>query len=124
MNCQFCNEPIFTEMTGQPVCKKHYEAALLASRVTRQEKPLTLSNVQVLFARQLSRFDLTLEELPQYLGDVMGPIEPGEPLDPAVIFSEQGGFFWSDSRKRVGFRSSRGCRVFKALFPEWETFVI
>lgn len=124
MKCRYCDEPVYTDMTGSPVCLKHYEALLLASRVSRQGKALTLANVRVLYARQLTRFELQPEELERYLKDVAGPIEEGELPDPAVIFSEQGGFFWSDSKKKVGFRSSRGCRVFKTLFPEWETFVV
>lgn len=124
MKCQFCDEPFYTDMTGADVCLKHYEALLLASRVTRQGKPLTLSNVQLSFARQLTPSALQMDELKMYLEEAMGPIDEGEPLDPVVIFSDLGGFFWSDSKKRVGFRSSRGCRIFGALFPEWDAFVI
>jgi len=124
MKCQFCDEPVYTHMTGVSVCQKHYEAMLLASRVTRQGKALTLSNVQLLLARQLTRFAIQMDELETYLKEAVGPVESGEPLDPVVIFSDLGGFFWSDSKKRAGFRSHRGSRVFGALFPDWEAFVI
>lgn len=124
MKCQYCDEPFYTDMTGTPVCQKHYEAILLASRVTRQGKALTLSNVQLLFARQMTRFALQMDELKKYLEEAVGPVEVGEPLDPAAIFSDLGGFFWSDSKKRAGFRSNRGSRVFGVLFPDWEAFVI
>lgn len=124
MKCQFCDEPFYTDMTGAKVCLKHYEALLLASRVTRQGKALTISNVRVSYARQLTRLTLQPEEVEGHLRDVLETIEEGEPLDPSAIFSDLGGFFWSDSKKRAGFRSNRGCRVFGTLFPDWEAFVI
>lgn len=124
MKCQYCDEPFYTDMTGTPVCLKHYEAILLASRVTRQGKALTLSNVQLVLARQLTRLTIQMDELKQYIEEAVGPIEAGDPLDPAAIFNDLGGFFWSDSKRRAGFRSDRGCRVFGTLFPDWEAFVI
>lgn len=125
MTCQFCDEPILADEIEPPMCQKHYEAALLISRVTRQGKELTVSNVQQMYARSLSPMALEPEELADYLTDVVGiPVEAGEMPEPVDVFTAQGGFFWSTSRKRAGFRSNRGSRVFKAMFPDWETFVI
>lgn len=125
MNCQYCDEPIFAKEIEPPMCQKHYEAALLVSRVTRQGKEMTLANALVIYARSLSPMAIEPEELPVYLADVVGqPVLPGEMPEPIDVFNAQGGFFWSTSPNKAGFRSSRGRRVFKAMFPDWETFVV
>ena len=68
---------------------------------------------------------LAPEELPGYLMDVAGEsLVAGEKPEPVDLFNELGGYFWSSAKRRAGFRSSRGSRVFKAMFPDWETFVI
>lgn len=125
MNCQYCDEPIIAEEIQPPMCQKHYEAALLVSRITRQGKDVTLANAQELYARSLSPMAVEPEELAAYLCDVTGTAVPiGTMPEPVNIFASQGGCFWSSSQKKAGFRSNRGSRVFKAMFPEWETFVV
>jgi hypothetical protein len=125
MTCQFCDESVYAESIDPPACQKHYEAMLLVSRAVRQELPMTLSTLQRMFSRNLSRLAIEPDKLRYYVEDVIeGSLEAGEPLDPVEIFTNQGGFFWSDYEKRAGFRSAHGSRVFKAIFPDWETFVV
>lgn len=40
------------------------------------------------------------------------------------LFSQLGGFYCNHSRYLMGFRTAEGARAFKALYPEWETFLL
>jgi len=69
--CTYCDAPAYTPGFLQPpMCQRHYEVALLASRLERQGQPITAAGIHRLLIRSRVTLTITPEEIPALLRDI------------------------------------------------------
>lgn len=69
--CQYCNQPDWTGgTTTPPLCRRHYEAVLLKSRLERQGIPVTVENAETMMARTHVPWSIMARELGLLLEEV------------------------------------------------------
>jgi len=66
--CTYCEQPTLTPgFIKPPMCRHHYELALLISRLERQGLPVTVDNLCTFLTRHCFRFVITTDDIPGLL---------------------------------------------------------
>ena len=69
--CTYCEEPALTPgFIKPPMCREHYELALLISRLERHGLPVTVDNLRTFLTRHCLRFAITTDDIPGLLQDM------------------------------------------------------
>lgn len=83
--CTYCNEPIYDAAIIPPMCRKHYEIALIISRLERRDAIPTVRNIVAMLERVQDAMIITPAEIPQLLHDINSALRQELALDMSVL---------------------------------------